>query len=94
MNGGNMETPEDIVKCTKCGSTQVHAEKRGFSMIWGTIGSRKIFITCLKCGNRFKPGDAPRYSAYSAQAKEDTQTGLIALVMIALVILLLMKVCS
>jgi hypothetical protein len=95
-----MATTEDSVKCTKCGSTQIHAEKRGWRITTGFIGSSKIFITCLKCGNRFKPGDAPdapRYSAYSAEEKHDTAVGMVALVVILLVgvfLLFLMKACS
>lgn len=89
-----MATTEDGVKCTKCGSTQVHAEKRGWKLTTGFIGSGKIFITCLKCGNKFRPGDAPRYSAYSTQEKHDTNIGMVALVVIVLGIFLLVKACS
>jgi hypothetical protein len=48
---------EEKVKCRKSGSTQVHAEKRGWSPWTGMIGSGKIVLTCLKCGNKFKPGE-------------------------------------
>ena len=48
---------EDNVKCPKCGSAQVHAEKRGWSFSTGMIGSGKIVLTCLKCGHKFKPGE-------------------------------------
>jgi len=89
-----MATTEDSVKCTKCGSTQIHAEKRGWKMTTGFIGSGKIYITCLKCGNKFRPGDTPRYSAYSAEEKQDTGVGMIALVVIVLVGFLLIKACS
>lgn len=62
---------EDI-KCPKCGSTQLTADKKGFSgkkavagaaltggigLLAGTIGSNKIKITCLKCGHQFSPGE-------------------------------------
>jgi DNA-directed RNA polymerase subunit RPC12/RpoP len=47
---------EDKVKCPKCGSTQIHADQRGWSMWTGFVGSGKIVLTCLKCGNKFKPG--------------------------------------
>lgn len=50
------EQKEDQVKCPKCGSTQIHAEKRGWSPMWGMIGSGKIVLTCLKCANKFEPG--------------------------------------
>jgi len=48
---------EDNVRCPKCGSTTSHAEKRGWSLWTGFIGSGKILITCLKCGHKFKPGE-------------------------------------
>jgi len=50
---------DDRVKCPKCGSTDVHAEKRGWNVLLGFIGSWNIIITCLKCGHRFEPGEAP-----------------------------------
>lgn len=64
-----MITPE--IRCPKCGSTQLTANKKGFSgtkavggailtggigLLAGTIGSNKINITCLACGNQFRPG--------------------------------------
>lgn len=60
------------IHCPKCGSTQITAEKKGFSggkaaagavltggigLLAGTIGSNDIIITCLACGNQFKPGE-------------------------------------
>src|SRR5947207_365851 len=48
---------EDSVKCPECGSSQVHAEKRGWNVWTGMIGSGKIVLTCLKCGHKFKPGE-------------------------------------
>jgi hypothetical protein len=68
---------EDQIHCPKCNSTQVTANKKGFSgkkavagailtggigILAGTIGSNKILITCLNCGNQFKPGDKPRFT--------------------------------
>lgn len=59
-------------KCPKCGSSNIHADKRGFStkkslvggilfgavgLLGGAVGSNKIRLTCLDCGNQFKPGD-------------------------------------
>jgi predicted nucleic acid-binding Zn-ribbon protein len=61
--------------CPKCGSNQITANKKGFSgkkavagavltggigLLAGTIGSNKILITCLNCGNQFKPGSAKK----------------------------------
>lgn len=44
------------IKCPRCGSTQYHADKRGWSMWTGFIGARTVYITCLSCGKRWKPG--------------------------------------
>lgn len=63
---------EDNIKCPKCGSSQISANKKGFSagkavagaivaggigLAAGGIGSDKVIITCLKCGHQFKPGE-------------------------------------
>jgi DNA-directed RNA polymerase subunit RPC12/RpoP len=64
---------EEYLCCPKCGSRELHAEHKGFSggkalagalvtggigLLAGTIGSRDTQITCLKCGNKFKAGEA------------------------------------
>jgi len=64
---------EEFLCCPRCRSKELHAEKKGFSagnaiagvvlagglgLLAGTLGSQDIKITCLKCGNRFKAGDA------------------------------------
>ena len=74
---------EDQVVCPRCRSTQIHAEKRGFRLSTGFIGSGKIFITCLKCGHRFRPGSS---------SAGNFGCGTIALVVFALVVL--MHACS
>lgn len=58
------------VKCPKCGSKQITANKEGFSgkkalvgglltggigLLAGCIGSKKIKITCLNCGHNWEP---------------------------------------
>ena len=65
---------ENQVKCPKCASTQISANKKGFSggqavtgallfggvgLLAGTAGSGKVKITCLSCGHVFNPGDNP-----------------------------------
>jgi hypothetical protein len=62
-------TPE--IKCPKCKSNQLSANKKGFSgkkafagvlltggigALAGTIGSNNVVITCLNCGHEFEPG--------------------------------------
>jgi endogenous inhibitor of DNA gyrase (YacG/DUF329 family) len=64
---------EEYLCCPKCMSKELHAEQKGFSggkaltgvlltggigLLAGTIGSKNVQITCLKCGNKFKAGDA------------------------------------
>lgn len=64
---------EEYLCCPKCGSRELHAEHKGFSggkalagaiaaggigLLAGTIGSRDTQITCLKCDNKFKAGEA------------------------------------
>lgn len=71
MNQQNQQ--EEYLCCPKCGSRELHAEHKGFSggkalagalvtggigLLAGTIGSRDTQITCLKCGNKFKAGEA------------------------------------
>ena len=64
---------EEYLCCPKCGSRELHAEHKGFSggkalvgalvtggigLLAGTIGSKDTQITCLKCGKKFKAGEA------------------------------------
>lgn len=67
------QNQEEYLCCPKCGSRELHAEHKGFSggkalagalvtggigLLAGTIGSKETQITCLKCGNKFKAGEA------------------------------------
>ena len=62
---------DNEVRCPKCGSTSLSADKKGFGigkailgaalvggvgLAAGAIGSKKVVVTCLKCGKRFKAG--------------------------------------
>ena len=62
---------DDTIRCPRCGSTQITANKKGYGvgkaaagviltggigLLAGGIGSNKVIITCLKCGHKFKPG--------------------------------------
>lgn len=81
---------EDQIKCPKCGSTQIHADKKGFSagkavagvvltggigLAAGAIGKNKIIITCLKCGNQFKPGEGTETSHNDQQSNHSLPYG-------------------
>jgi len=61
---------EPELKCPRCGSTYITANKKGFGvgkaiggailtggigLLAGFIGSGKVKITCLKCGRSWKP---------------------------------------
>jgi hypothetical protein len=64
-------TEEAAVRCPRCNSTQITAQKRGFKvgravgagiaigpiggLIGGAAGKNKIVITCLKCGHHWTP---------------------------------------
>ena len=60
-----------VVKCAKCGSTSITANEKGFGigkaitgvaltgvfgLMAGNIGAKKVYITCLNCGHRWKAG--------------------------------------
>lgn len=60
---------EGIVYCPKCYSTDITANKKGFSLgkaaagslivggvLLGAVGKNKIEVTCLKCGHKWKAG--------------------------------------
>lgn len=73
INKQSNSPQEKYLCCPKCHSKELHAERKGFSggkalagvmltggigLLAGTIGSDNVQITCLKCGNRFKAGEA------------------------------------
>lgn len=62
---------DEPIRCPKCGSTQITADKKGFStgkafagdliagpigILAGSIGSKKVIITCLNCGHKWEAG--------------------------------------
>lgn len=63
-------TDDNQARCPRCGSPSLSANKKGFGMgkavvgtlafgviggvLAGSIGSKKIEVTCLKCGKKFK----------------------------------------
>jgi tellurium resistance protein TerD len=67
------QDPDAPVRCPKCHSAQVTANKKGFGLgnaavgglllgpvglLGGLIGGSQIKITCLKCGHVFQPGSS------------------------------------
>lgn len=45
----------NVVKCPKCGSTNITAGQRGYSLLTGFIGSGSTVNRCAKCGYKWKP---------------------------------------
>lgn len=65
-NTYTVENNQEQVKCPKCGSTQIHVDKKGYSaskgccaalacgplgFLFGQSGANKIRKTCLNCNN-------------------------------------------
>ena len=46
----------NVVRCPKCGSTSVTTQERGYSIMWGVLGSTKKKNLCQKCGYTWWPG--------------------------------------
>ena len=42
--------------CPKCGSTALATVNRGYSIVWGFLGSGTPVNVCQACGHKFKPG--------------------------------------
>ncbi len=60
---------DDMMKCPRCGSTSLSGNKKGYGvgkgvigavvfgplgLIAGNMGSKKVIVTCMKCGYKFK----------------------------------------
>lgn len=73
INEQSSSSEEEHLCCPKCHSKELHSEHKGFSggkalagavltggigLLAGTIGSKDVQITCLKCGKKFKAGKA------------------------------------
>ena len=96
------ETPPKVT-CPKCGSDQISANKKGFSagkavvgglltggigLAAGAIGSGKIKITCLNCGNEFKPGEKAKEDTPPPDAKATT-SGCVLLIVVVFILYLI-----
>ena len=49
-------TNSNAPKCPRCGSTSLATVNRGYSIVWGFLGSGTPMNVCQKCGHKFKPG--------------------------------------
>jgi len=76
------------IKCPRCGSDKISANKKGFGVgkaivgdlllgsvgiLAGGIGSNKVFITCLSCNKQFKPGE----DQYSEKVEQQQVKGML-----------------
>ncbi len=50
------KTRTSRVVCPKCGSSSIATVNRGYSILWGFLGSGNPVNVCQRCGYRFKPG--------------------------------------
>lgn len=46
---------QNQVKCPKCNCTDIGVVNRGYSIMWGFVGSGKSMNVCKKCGYKWKP---------------------------------------
>ena len=72
--------------CPKCGSSNIHTAKKGYSikkgilggllfgrtgLLAGAIGKDDVIMTCLECGHQFKPGEGS--TTNTAKCIEETK---------------------
>lgn len=50
-----LTSKSSAIRCPRCNSTQISTGSRGFSLVWGFIGSGKTVNRCGKCGYSWKP---------------------------------------
>lgn len=91
------------VKCPRCGSNQISANKKGFSAgkavagavvagpigaAAGAIGKDKVMITCLSCGEEWQAGkDKERALQIAGEKTPLTKSGKWGLLFLAAVLL-------
>ena len=46
---------DGLIHCPRCDSTNVVTGQRGYSMMWGVIGSNRTMNRCAKCGHKWEP---------------------------------------
>lgn len=75
------------IKCPKCGSDQLSANKKGFGLgkaiiggvalgpagvLGGFVGSRKVLVSCIACGHSWVAGEKKKGMAYAIRSQNDT----------------------
>ncbi len=61
-----------MATCRKCGSTNIQAMKRGYTMTRGLFGMGDIITVCLDCGHKSAPGGTS-WEKMQDQSREQTQ---------------------
>lgn len=51
----HVQTSNSTVHCPKCNCTDIGVANRGYSLLWGFVGSGKSMNVCKKCGYKWKP---------------------------------------
>lgn len=51
----NFRKDDGLIHCPKCNSTAITTGQRGYSIVWGFIGSNKTMNRCAKCGHKWEP---------------------------------------
>lgn len=46
---------DGLIHCPRCDSTNIVTGQRGYSMVWGMIGSNRTMNRCAKCGYKWEP---------------------------------------
>lgn len=49
------EQEKNQVRCPKCGSTNITAGQRGYSLLTGFVGSGSTVNRCANCGHKWRP---------------------------------------
>lgn len=108
----------DKLYCPHCGSQQLTANKKGFGvgkaaagailtggvgLLAGFIGSGKVKVTCLKCGQTMSAGQlrrtplpppAPPKELTPEERRQENINGIILVVVTLLIMIGLMATCS
>ena len=67
------ETPPKVT-CPKCGSDQIHANRK--------TPSSELIITCLSCANEFRPGEKKEDAVLNKKDEKTGTTGCIVIVIV------------
>jgi hypothetical protein len=46
---------DGLVHCPRCDSTNIVTGQRGYSIVWGFVGSNRTMNRCAKCGHKWEP---------------------------------------